>query len=107
MATRQRKQSKLKPLALPLGCLLVLAYFSYHAVEGHYGLEALETLEARKVDLNKELDELLAKRAKLERRVALLRPDSLDRDMLDERARQALNLVHPTDIVIYDAADGS
>jgi cell division protein FtsB len=30
----------------------------------------------------------------------LLRPESLDPDMLEERARVLLNLAHPNDIVI-------
>jgi len=102
MATRQKKQSKLKPLALPFGCLLVLAYFSYHAVEGDFGLEALAELKDRQASLQGELDELARARQKLERRVALMRPESLDPDMIDERARQALDLAYPTDIVIYD-----
>ncbi|MBZ8132345.1 septum formation initiator family protein [Afifella sp. IM 167] len=103
MATRQKKQSKLKPLALPFGCLLVLAYFSYHAVEGNFGLEALAKLQERQASLQGELDDLLQARQKLERRVALMRPESLDPDMIDERARQALDLAYPTDIVVYEA----
>ncbi|WP_026381569.1 FtsB family cell division protein [Afifella pfennigii] len=105
MATRQKKQSKLKPLALPLGCLLVLAYFSYHAVEGDFGLTALNELEERQAALEQELAGLLETRARLERRVALMRPESLDPDMVDERARQALDLAYPTDIVVYDSPE--
>jgi len=37
---------------------------------------------------------------RLESRTALLRPDNLDRDMLDERARLMLNYSHPDDIII-------
>ena len=47
MSTRQRKQSKLKPLLLPVCCLFVLGYFAYHAVEGDYGLFALGKLQDR------------------------------------------------------------
>ena len=39
-------------------------------------------------------------RGRLERDVALLRPESLDPDMLDERARAILNLAHPDDLVM-------
>jgi cell division protein FtsB len=35
--------------------------------------------------------------------VGLLREGTLDRDMLDERLRQMLNLVQPNDIVILFA----
>jgi cell division protein FtsB len=37
----------------------------------------------------------------LARQVGLLRPENLNRDMLDEQARQILGLAHPNDIVIY------
>ncbi len=38
----------------------------------------------------------------LERRVQLLRPDSLDPDMLEERARKVLNFAKKDEVVIYD-----
>jgi len=101
MPTRQRKQSKLKPLLLPVICLLVLAYFAHHAVEGEFGLASLERLDAQEQSLQEELAALKAARERLEARVALMRPGSLDRDMVDERARQALNLAHPHDVVIF------
>jgi cell division protein FtsB len=44
--------------------------------------------------------EVHAERLDLERRVALLRPDNLDPDMLEERARTMLDFVHPDEIVI-------
>ena len=38
----------------------------------------------------------------LSRRVLLLRPEFLDRDMLDEQARHNLGLAHPDDLVIFN-----
>ena len=106
MSTRQRKQSKIRPLLVPILSLLVLGYFAFHAVEGSYGLFALDKLENRVAALEAELDIVQAERARLEGHVALMRPDSLDRDMIDERAREALNMVDPKDIVIFlDPAD--
>jgi cell division protein FtsB len=101
MSTRQRKRSKLKPLLAPAGALLLLAYFAYHAVEGEYGLTALNRLLEQETQLAAELAEIREDRAALEARVELMRPESLDPDMIDERARQALNLAHPQDIVIF------
>ena len=106
MSTRQRKQSKLKPLLLPVCCLFVLGYFAYHAVEGSYGLFALGKLQDRVASLQTELDAVRAERARLEQHVALMRPESLDKDMIDERAREALNMTDAKDIVIFlDPAD--
>jgi cell division protein FtsB len=101
MTTRQRKQSKIKPLLLPVCCLFILSYFAYHAVEGHYGLFALGKLQDRVVALEAELATLRAERDGVERHVALMRPESLDRDMIDERAREALNMADAKDIVIF------
>jgi cell division protein FtsB len=63
-------------------------------------LEARAVLEKRKAVLAGELAGLKDVRARLERDVALLRPESLDPDMLDERARAILNLVHPDDLIM-------
>jgi cell division protein FtsB len=43
-----------------------------------------------------------AERHRLENRVRLLHPASLDPDMLDERARLMLNFGHPDEIIIID-----
>jgi cell division protein FtsB len=48
-----------------------------------------------------ELAALRAERDGMERHVALMRPESLDRDMIDERAREALNMADAKDIVIF------
>jgi len=57
-------------------------------------------LEKRKAVLAGELAGLKAVKTRLERDVALLRPESLDPDMLDERARAILNLAHPDDLIM-------
>ena len=36
-----------------------------------------------------------------------MRPESLDRDMIDERAREALNMADAKDIVIFLDSGGS
>lgn len=106
MFTRQRKQSKLKPLLVPICCLFVLGYFAYHAVEGDYGLFALGKLQDRVAALQLELDEVRSERARTERQVALVRPESVARDMIDERARETLNMADAKDLVIFlNAAD--
>lgn len=100
MATRQRKQSKVTPLLVPGICLLLLGYFGYHAVEGDYGHHALQKLKAQEIDLGDQLARLKDERRALDRRVALMRPESLDPDMIEERARRALNVARADDIVI-------
>jgi cell division protein FtsB len=77
-----------------------LAYFGYHAVEGDRGVLARIRLEQDLVDAHDVRATLGAERARLEHRVALLRPDGLDPDLLEERARGVLNLGYPEDFVI-------
>ena len=83
-----------------------MGYFAYHAVEGDYGLFALGKLQGRASSLEEELAAARHEREKMESHVALMRPESLDKDMIDERAREALNMADAKDIVIFlDAAD--
>ena len=84
----------------PLLGALVFSYFAYHAVEGDRGLRSWLKLRQEIADAKSSEAELAAERERLERRVALLRPESLDRDMLEERARAVLNLARPEDRVI-------
>ena len=78
----------------------VIGYFAYHLVHGDRGLVAWRDLSERIRETEAVARQVTAERQELERRVALLRPDSLDRDMLDERVREVLNLAHPDDLVI-------
>lgn len=100
MYTRQRKKSVLRRLVLPALAIAILGYFGFHALNGEYGLIARARLEDKAAKLEVELDELIGKREALERRVVLLRPESLDPDMIDERARASLNMTHPDEITI-------
>jgi cell division protein FtsB len=83
--------------ALALGAA---GYFGYHLQIGDHGLKARADLEGRKQVLEGELAGLKEVRQRLERDVSLLRPESLDPDMLDERARAILNLSHSDDLIM-------
>ncbi len=78
----------------------VIAYFAFHAVEGERGLRAYFALKLQTELAREERDALHHDRMVIERRVNLLKPESLDLDMLDERARIVLNKVHEDDFVI-------
>jgi cell division protein FtsB len=84
----------------PLLGLALIGYFGYHLVEGDRGLVAWMQLSQQIRDANATLGELRGERQALERRVSLLRPEHLDRDLLDERARATLNYTAPNEIVI-------
>jgi len=50
--------------------------------------------------LGADLDRLKHERAQWQRRIALLKSDALDPDMLDERARALLDYVDPDDLTL-------
>jgi cell division protein FtsB len=93
---RRRSRFILAPV---LGALLI-GYFAYHGLTGDrsvftFWLYKQEIQEARAI-----LDAVQAERALLDRRVSLLKPESLDPDMLDERVRWTLDFVGPNEYVI-------
>jgi cell division protein FtsB len=103
MTTRQFRRSILPRLILPLVAAAYLAYFGFWAFHGHYGVWAKARLESEAQDLRVELAGVKEQRLELEHRVTLLRSESIDPDLLDEQARQALNLLRPNEIVLDSA----
>lgn len=101
MSTRQHRKSYLRPLIVPTIAIGFSAYFAWHAWHGAFGIEARRDLERQTARVQSELDKLKAERVTLERRVALLRANSLESDMLDERVREILGFATPNDIVVY------
>ena len=85
-----------------LGALL-FAYFMFHAVQGDRGLFAWVQMKQQIGYASADLAASQAKRLTWERRIALLRDDRLDRDMLDERVRRVTGLGGKNEIVIFDA----
>ncbi len=89
-----------RALGTIIGCLLV-AYFSYHLVQGDFGLIAHLQLKATVAEAQIVRDEVAAERSAWEHRVALLRPDNLDPDLLEERARAMLSYAFEDDLVVF------
>ncbi|MDE0810519.1 MAG: septum formation initiator family protein [Alphaproteobacteria bacterium] len=82
-----------------LGCLLV-AYFVYHSIQGDHGAVAWRQLDMLITEAETSLESLDSQRGALERRVKMLRPDSLDADLVEEQGRRLLNFSHPDDVVL-------
>ena len=105
MRARQSVGMRLaKAAVLPLLALAGTVYFAGHAVYGDYGLDAKMRLERETETARRELLLVREERQRLERNVALMRPESLDPDLLEERVRATLQLVNPGDIVVLTAA---
>ncbi|WP_137934214.1 FtsB family cell division protein [Mesorhizobium comanense] len=100
MWTRQHKQRNTGRLIIPSLCVVFLAYFGFHAYHGEFGINSKYKLEAQTVTLQAQLDAIKGRRMELERRVKLMHDGTLEKDMLDEQARRALNLSQPDEITI-------
>lgn len=104
MPTRVKRPSILLKLSITAGLLAFQGYLGYHVVTGAFGidsqremLEQIRLLEARQAALEIEIDSY-------EHRIALFDPRRMDPDILTERARALLGLVHPDDIIIVPEA---
>ena len=91
---------RLRAAVLPVLFLACCGYFVWHAVHGERGLIARDQRIQQIADAAAERDRAQGDLAAMERRVQGLRGDRLDRDQLDERARQLLNMVGRDEIVI-------
>jgi cell division protein FtsB len=86
--------------SFPLLVLALVGYFSYFAVFGNHGLLRWSRLQAAVEAKQAELDKLSDERLALQRRVSLMRPESVDDDMLEEQARSRLGLTEADEVVI-------
>jgi cell division protein FtsB len=96
-------RSILKPrqILAPLLFATVFGYFGYHLVNGDRGLLAMAQLQRETQIADQNFAEADATRKIWERRVSELRNQSLDPDMLDERARSLLNYAKKDDIIVF------
>jgi len=99
MVSRARLKSFLTGLSLYTMAAALVGYFGVNAYTGKYGLNARLELDQEIIALTSELARLKRERADGEHRISLLRPDRLDPDMLDERARYQLDYANPHDLV--------
>lgn len=98
---RSSEPLRLRQALVPFVCIVVLGYFAYHAVYGRLGFISWLDIQNRIDLLEHQLADVERQREQLDRQVALLRPESLDPDLLDERARAALGYANPGEIVIF------
>lgn len=79
-----------------------MIYFGYHTVQGDRGLLAWWHLRHEVQQAEATLRQTVAIRQAMDHRASLLRPDNLDLDMLEERARIMLNVGRDDEIVVFD-----
>ncbi|ABC22682.1 septum formation initiator [Rhodospirillum rubrum] len=93
-------KSRLRGFLGSLLALLVIAYFGYHGIQGDRGVLSLARLTKEIEEARHLLDLRRAEEAALQASVTRLSPESVDRDLLDERARIMLNRIRPDEVII-------
>lgn len=86
-------------LVAVIGICLSL-YFSYHLLAGQRSLLNLLSLDRQIAAQDERLAQLSAERAHLEKRVIMMRPGSIDRDLLEERARLILGYTAENEAIL-------
>ena len=100
MVVRRRLRAFLVPMLLYAVSGGAVYYFMYHAQHGNRGIETKAALKQQIVEMDAEIATLRSERKDWERRVAMMRTGTVDRDLLEERARLTLNRLHRNDVVV-------
>lgn len=100
MALKGTIWDRAKIVAVPLGCATMLSYFGYHAINGGYGILSWMETNERLAVLEGEKAQAEAERSLLEAKVARLRPDSIDPDLLDQEVRRSLGYIGEHELII-------
>ena len=75
-------------------------YFAYHALQGNRSVLRLLALNQSIETMSLEEDTLASERIALEQKVAMMRPGSISKDLLEERARMVLGYKYEDEIAI-------
>ena len=100
MVTRKRLRTILNALALYVLAALLIGYFGANAYSGDRGLKAKEDIDRQTTALTTDLDRLQHEHAQWQRRLALLKSQDIDPDMLDEQARTLLDYADPRELTM-------
>lgn len=101
MNFKSRNFQRLSQKAIaPFLALSIIGYFIYHSIQGDRGILAWVQLQERLARAVFQLNEAVKERSALEEIVQDLRPESLNRDLLDQQVRLQLGYAHPEEIVI-------
>jgi cell division protein FtsB len=101
MNFKSRNFQRLSQKAIaPFLSLSLIGYFIYHSIQGDRGVLAWVQLQERLTDALYQLNNTVKERKALEEIVQDLRPESINRDLLDQQVRLQLGYAHPDEIVI-------
>jgi cell division protein FtsB len=75
-------------------------YFAYHTVSGERSVIRLGSLKQQIATMSQDYADLKQERFSLEQKVQMMRPGSINRDLLEERARLTLGYQNEDEISI-------
>ncbi|MEO5338486.1 MAG: septum formation initiator family protein [Magnetospirillum sp. WYHS-4] len=100
MAIAEEFRKRARYVVGSLGGIAAMAYFGYHAVNGERGFLAWMEIRQQIDATSRFAGRVVQQRRTWEDRVRRLQAESLDPDLLDERARLMGNLALPGDVII-------
>ena len=101
MVVRTRIRAILYPLLLYALSGVASSYFLWTAVNGDRGLKTKAEYKVKIAALRNDLAGLKEERVLWEHRIALMRSEAVDEDLLDEEARTKLDYADPRDLVVF------
>ncbi|HET9148239.1 MAG TPA: septum formation initiator family protein [Acetobacteraceae bacterium] len=90
----------LRATVAPAIFLGLTVYFGYNAVNGSRGFIAQAREQAEIAKARTDLKTVTARRGRWEAKVAALKSNAIQADMLNQQARAVLNLANPADLVV-------
>jgi cell division protein FtsB len=100
MVVLREMRRRARLLVAPVLGIALAGYFAYHALEGERGVHAWFRVNQQLRDAKTNLAAIQAERAALDRKVANMRPDHVDPDLLDGQIRSKLDLGASNEIVV-------
>ncbi len=94
------QRSLIFDLSVFFGSIAVLSYFVWYGFYGPRSFDHAKVVKRLVQEQQKITANLESRKKSLNARVALLRPNSIDPDMLDEQARKRLEFANKADILI-------
>lgn len=86
----------------PIMVITLMSYFIYHMIQGERGLLSWRRMTQKIEAAEEKLEKIEEEQSYLKHRVSLMRPNSLDPDLLEELARKELNFARKEEIIIQN-----
>ncbi len=88
-------------MLVSLACLALLSSFAWYAHKGPRGYDYRSGLDIKIAELAAENVKLVSEKQMLEKRVQSMRPEHIDRDMLEELAHGDLKMAYPNELIVH------